>query len=469
MADLGLQEQRVGDLVGEHRSFAQALSKNLRPLKVDLPVKVPSFMDAGEPACFFSSEEIAKSEALLKKALIVKCSYGRPLIIDLKAGLSQHLNLRGAFIVSILNPRHLLFRFEEEDNFIKVVVRKSNYVKGYLMRFFHWSANFVYDKDPSMMPIWVGLPGLPVSLYNESYLRSIASNLGQVLRIHDATLAWTQTDEALICVDVDIAQPLQERIWIGYGADGFWQKVTWRMLNPKISGLKQTPGDKYARGNQEQTPGLPRSDVRNRQVRVLAPNRGDPEARNPRSLRRRRARTPGVRKSTFGAGFEVAPEAEESRGVRCTCPSKMRTNARGTAEKARAVHVCTCAARPSTNKPREARRALFQIFSQKGGVGLAPRQLGGPPVRPLDWRPPPPVCPVSSTLAGSRPVSTLAPVLDARAREASAGEGTPAGMPPANPINRGAYPHLKRHAIRPNKAISAQKKEPFVSRSQARA
>ncbi|MQL89640.1 hypothetical protein Taro_022222 [Colocasia esculenta] len=49
--------------------------------------------------------------------------------------------------------------------------------------------------------------------------------------------------------------------------------------------------------------------------------------------------------------FEAAPEAEEFREVKCTCPSKMRTNARGTAEEARAVHVFTCAARPSTNKP----------------------------------------------------------------------------------------------------------------------
>ncbi|MQM03204.1 hypothetical protein Taro_035982 [Colocasia esculenta] len=95
-----------------------------------------------------------------------------------------------------------------------------------------WLANFDYDKDPSMMPIWVGFPGLPVSLYNEDYLRSVANNLGQVLRIHDTTLAWTQTAEALVCIDVDIAAPLQHKIWIGYGDQGFWQKVNYHRVPP---------------------------------------------------------------------------------------------------------------------------------------------------------------------------------------------------------------------------------------------
>ncbi|MQL93732.1 hypothetical protein Taro_026390 [Colocasia esculenta] len=95
-----------------------------------------------------------------------------------------------------------------------------------------WSANFDYDKDPSMMPIWVGFPGLQVSLYNEDYLRSVANNLGQVLCIHETTLAWTQTAEALVCIDVDIAAPLQHKIWIGYGDQGFWQKVNYHRVPP---------------------------------------------------------------------------------------------------------------------------------------------------------------------------------------------------------------------------------------------
>ncbi|MQL90605.1 hypothetical protein Taro_023199 [Colocasia esculenta] len=59
------------------------------------------------------------------------------------------------------------------------------------------SYDFDFSADPTLIPIWVGFPNLPVNLYNEDYLRCIAGNFGEVLRIHDSTLAWTQTAEAL--------------------------------------------------------------------------------------------------------------------------------------------------------------------------------------------------------------------------------------------------------------------------------
>ncbi|MQM05873.1 hypothetical protein Taro_038686 [Colocasia esculenta] len=211
-------------------TFAQALTQSLRLEKVSIQIKPPAFTDAGAPAVFFSEEEVLKSEEILKRAIIVKCSYGRPSIPDIKSCLSLRLGLKSDFIVSILNHHHLLIRFDSDEDFLLVLLRKSLYIKGYLFRFFRWSASFDFDKDPPLMPIWVGLPGLPVSLYNEDYLRSIANNIGQVLRIHEATLAWTQTAEALICIDVDIAAPLQEKIWIGYGDQGFWQKINYHRV-----------------------------------------------------------------------------------------------------------------------------------------------------------------------------------------------------------------------------------------------
>ncbi|MQM04515.1 hypothetical protein Taro_037316 [Colocasia esculenta] len=86
-----------------------------------------------------------------------------------------------------------------------------------------------------LIPIWVGFPNLPVNLYNDDYLWCIAGNFGEVLRIHDSTLAWTQTAEALICVDVDIAKPLVDRIWVGQGDKGYWQSVNCHRVQPICS------------------------------------------------------------------------------------------------------------------------------------------------------------------------------------------------------------------------------------------
>ncbi|MQM04538.1 hypothetical protein Taro_037339 [Colocasia esculenta] len=216
----------------EGRSFAAALASFLRPSKIDIALKAPAFTDDGLPAIYFSKDEIRKSEQPLRLAIVAKCSYGRPSIPDIKSCLSQSLGLNGDYIISILNPRHLLFRFFDEEDFLKVLVRKNLYLKGFLFRFFRWCADFDFTSDPILIPIWVCFPHLPVNLYNEDYLRCIAGNFDEVLRIHDSTLAWTQTAEALVRVDVDISKPLPDRIWIGYGDGGFWQSVNFHRVPP---------------------------------------------------------------------------------------------------------------------------------------------------------------------------------------------------------------------------------------------
>ncbi|MQL81898.1 hypothetical protein Taro_014367 [Colocasia esculenta] len=140
-------------------SFAQSLLASLRPTKVTLQVKPPVFTDAGAPVVFFSHDEISKSEEALKRAIIVKCSYGRPSISDIKLCLTFRLGLKSDFIVSSLNHRHLLLRFES------------------------------------------------------------------------------------VCIDLDIAAPLQEKIWIGKVDQGFWQKKHKSNLpkKPDVHGAPASP------------------------------------------------------------------------------------------------------------------------------------------------------------------------------------------------------------------------------------
>lgn len=77
---------------------------------------------------------------------------------------------------------------------------------------------------------------LPVNFYNEDFLCSITRNLGTILRIHEATLAWTQTQEALACIDLDISKPRHDWIWIGCDANGFGQKINYHRV-PSLCAL----------------------------------------------------------------------------------------------------------------------------------------------------------------------------------------------------------------------------------------
>ncbi|MQM15884.1 hypothetical protein Taro_048836, partial [Colocasia esculenta] len=84
-----------------------------------------------EPTVYFSREDVCKSMMPLKLAIIVRCSYGRCSIPEIKSFLSQRLSLKSDFIVSILNHKHVLFRFEIEEDFLKIHCWKSGYGLAY--------------------------------------------------------------------------------------------------------------------------------------------------------------------------------------------------------------------------------------------------------------------------------------------------------------------------------------------------
>ncbi|MQM16125.1 hypothetical protein Taro_049079 [Colocasia esculenta] len=99
--------------------------------------------------------------------------------------------------------------------------------------------------------------------------RCIAGNFGEVLRIHDSTLAWTQTAEALVCVDVDIAKPLPDRIWIGHGDGEDWamprmlvrrSRGTWSRRLASSSAVPANLNDKEKEWRLVKRKGLPAKD-----------------------------------------------------------------------------------------------------------------------------------------------------------------------------------------------------------------
>lgn len=88
------------------------------------------------------------------------------------------------------------------------------FVQGRLFRFFKWTMDFSPSTDSPIIPVWIALPGLPVNFFIEHLLRSIAGNIGRVLKIDPLTLNLTQTNVARVCIDLDISLPLPPRVCI---------------------------------------------------------------------------------------------------------------------------------------------------------------------------------------------------------------------------------------------------------------
>ncbi|MQM00046.1 hypothetical protein Taro_032778 [Colocasia esculenta] len=214
-------------LTGGAPSFAQVLLHSLKPQTLPIVVHPPAFTDSGEPAAFFTLEEITTSCKPLQSSVIARTAQGRPPFSDIRAHLVQRFKLQQDFMISALDNRHLLIRFQNNDDFLKVLLKETMYVQGRLFRFFRWSFEFRPDEDSPVISVWLELPHLPANLFSDSMVRSIAGSVGPVLQIDRNTQYMIRTQSARVHVQLDVSRKLPDRIWVGYGAKGFWQPIVY--------------------------------------------------------------------------------------------------------------------------------------------------------------------------------------------------------------------------------------------------
>lgn len=215
---------------GSSRTFAEALASSLLPPVVNAPVHEPALTDSGEPAVFFSGEELAASMVPFAFALVARTIQGRPAFPDIRAHLHNRCRLKDDFVISALDSKHLLLRFRNQDDYLQLLLREHLYVHGRLFRFFKWSMQFSPNADSSVLPVWISFPGLPANLFVEPMIRSIAGNIGKVLKIDPSTLNLSNTVAARVCVELDVTQSHPHRLWVGFPGGGAWQDILYPEL-----------------------------------------------------------------------------------------------------------------------------------------------------------------------------------------------------------------------------------------------
>lgn len=62
-------------------------------------------------------------------------------------------------------PRNFSIRFSLEDDFFKVISRKSSDLNSISYRVFPWSVDFSEDVEPVMALVWINLSGLVPNFY----------------------------------------------------------------------------------------------------------------------------------------------------------------------------------------------------------------------------------------------------------------------------------------------------------------
>ena len=207
------------------KSFAEVLGGS-KPTSIAL--KSPS-THRGEPAMFFTSEDIVSLSSPFQYALIGKFSHGRPAISKIKSALDS-IGLKAGFTVGLLDRKHILMRFNHEEDYHHVWLKELWYLKRFPMRVFKWTLDFWVDMESTIEPIWVNFQGLPIHFFAKSSLFSIRSTLGVPMKMDTVTAELTRPSVARMCIDMDLLKKFLGRIWIGSGETGYWQKVTYERV-----------------------------------------------------------------------------------------------------------------------------------------------------------------------------------------------------------------------------------------------
>ncbi|XP_041027016.1 uncharacterized protein LOC121267237 [Juglans microcarpa x Juglans regia] len=105
--------------------------------------------------------------------------------------------------------------FSSEDDFLKGLSREACDIDGVFYRAFHWNLDFSEEEEPSMVPVWIVLPGLPPNFYHELFLRIFTAPIGKFIKRDNPTRCVTRTDGARLCVEMDVAVQPIPFFWIG--------------------------------------------------------------------------------------------------------------------------------------------------------------------------------------------------------------------------------------------------------------
>ncbi|KAG9444331.1 hypothetical protein H6P81_015671 [Aristolochia fimbriata] len=186
----------------------------------------------GEPSIHFPESLVNSRAEKFKYCLVGRFPGSRPPLALIREWFGDHLKLRGEWSVTLLDRSHVFVRLENQEDMVHVWATKRWFIKGSLMKVFKWSPLFRTSdrEDPSLAAIWVSFPSLPVLFFQEEFLYSISALVGKVLTMDGPTRKLTRTNVARVCVEVDLLQELPQSLWIGIGARGFWQDITYENL-----------------------------------------------------------------------------------------------------------------------------------------------------------------------------------------------------------------------------------------------
>ncbi|KAG7941496.1 hypothetical protein I3843_16G046700 [Carya illinoinensis] len=196
-------------------SFADLVATVPQPIpETSLPFRTHKLLD-GEVYFQFSREKISNFAEPFRYSVILKFLKQRPSLDAVRSFIHNRWGLSTSPIASSMRrPSNVFVRMANDADFTKALCRDVCEINGIPYRAFRWTPDFTEDEEPSKVPVWISLPGLPPNFYCESFLNILMASIGTFIR-WDNPMRCARTDGARLCVEVDAAKELLGHFWIG--------------------------------------------------------------------------------------------------------------------------------------------------------------------------------------------------------------------------------------------------------------
>ncbi|KAF5469004.1 hypothetical protein F2P56_013109 [Juglans regia] len=197
-------------------SFAELVAAVPQPIpEMMLLPRLLKVLD-GEVYFQFLREEIIKSAESFRFSVVLKFLKQRPSLDVVRCFIHNHWGLSTTPVVSSMRRlRNVFVCMANEVDFTKALSRDVCEINGSFYRVFRWTPEFIEDDEPSRVPVWLSLLGLPPNFYSEAFLTILMAPIGTFIRRDNPTRCATRTDGARLCVEVDEAKEPLSHFWIG--------------------------------------------------------------------------------------------------------------------------------------------------------------------------------------------------------------------------------------------------------------
>lgn len=172
----------------------------------------------GEPIIEFTMEEVNQFtiEEGLHQAVIMKFSYGKPDVHELRKLVPKQYDIKGMCNIGQLEFRHILVRFDLFEDYVQFLSRSVGYIKDkgdeFFFRTFPWTIGLNPKEETSKSVVWISFPDLPPNFFAKKSLLSIASAVGKPLAVDKATQDQTRPSAARVKVLLDLLDKHPKRV-----------------------------------------------------------------------------------------------------------------------------------------------------------------------------------------------------------------------------------------------------------------